>query len=318
MIEFTGRPAESFQFTEILYEKKDWVARITINRPHVYNCLNGDAVAQLSDALQDASWDDSVAVVVLTGAGDKAFCTGGDVKEYAETLLPRPRNYWKWFTYFGRALELLLNMGKPTIARLNGMAVGGGNEVHLACDLSIAADDVRIRQVGPSVGSVPAAGGTQWLPLLVGERRARQILMLNEWIPAQKALEWGLVNEVVPRKNLDAAVDEMCQKLIQKFPECMRYTREQLNFWKNLAWGMTAGHAREWLTLHYGALEPYEGMRSFVEKRPADYLRLRRAAAEGLSSEFLWGPYRHTCQNCGAKGLPEVFTYCGVCGSKLE
>src|SRR5215470_8130830 len=103
--------------------------------------------------------------------------------------------------------ERLRNIGKPTLARLNGIVVGGGNELNMACDLAVAADDIYIRQVGTARGSVPAAGATQWLPLIVGDRRAREILWLCEEIPAQKALEWGLVNQVVPRVKLDEAVE---------------------------------------------------------------------------------------------------------------
>src|SRR3990172_2940495 len=168
-----GRPAESFQFKDILYEKKDWVARVTINRPKVYNSYSTETLLEMGEAFQDAAWDDGVAVLVLTGAGDKAFCTGGDVREYAETYTRIPRDYWKYMGIFSQAHDRLRNIGKPTIARLNGMVVGGGNEFNMACALAVAADDVIIRQVGTARGSVPAAGATQWLPLIVGDRRAR-------------------------------------------------------------------------------------------------------------------------------------------------
>jgi len=312
-----GRPAESFQFKDILYEKKDWVARVTINRPKVYNSYSTETLLEMGEAFQDAAWDDGVAVLVLTGAGDKAFCTGGDVREYAEIYTRTPRDYWKYMGIFSQAHDRLRNIGKPTIARLNGMVVGGGNEFNMACDLAIAADHVMIRQVGTRVGSVAAGGATQWLPLMVGDRRARQILWLCEEIDAQTCLQWGLVNEVVPAAELDGAVDAMCRKLVEKFPECLRYTKQQTNFWKDLAWHNTIGHAREWLTLHFASLEPYEGMTAFVEKRQPDYLGLRRRAAEGGSSEFVWGPYTQRCPACGAKGIPEAFTFCGKCGAKL-
>ncbi len=314
---FTPRPAEEFTFREILYTKKEWVATVTMNRPHVYNAYSATSLHEMIQAFQDASWDDSIAVLVLTGAGDKAFSTGGDVQEYAECYTKRPREYWKWMGLFIQCLDLLRNLGKPVIARLNGMVVGGGNEFNLACDLAIAADHVKFRQVGTRVGSVAAGGATQWLPILIGERRAREMTFLCEEIDAKTALQWGLVNQVVPYAELDAAVAEMCGKLIEKFPECLRYTKQQINFWKDLAWHSTIGHARDWLTLHYTSIEPYEGMTSFVQKRPADYLGLRRRAAEGRSSEFLWGPYAKTCPQCKAKGIPEEFTYCGACGAKL-
>ena len=120
------------------------------------------------------------------------------------------------------------------------------------------------------------AGATQWLPIIVGDRRAREILMLCGEIPAKKALEWGLINQVVPRKNLDKAVDEMAEKLINKLPECTRYAKQQLNFWRDLSWSMTIGHLKDWLTVHTGAPEVREGVRAFVEKREIDYKKLRR------------------------------------------
>jgi enoyl-CoA hydratase/carnithine racemase len=317
MAVFAGKPAEEFNFEEIIYEKKDWVATITINRPHVYNCYSTKTLQELSAAYKDASWDDSVAVVVLTGAGDKAFCTGGDVAEYADDFTKRPRDYWKWMGLFIEAHDLFRNIGKPTIARINGIVAGGGNEWNMACDLAIMADHANIRQVGVKVGSVAAGGATQWLPIIVGDRRAREILWLCEPIDAQKCLDWGLVNQVVPKEQLDEAVVEMCKKLINKFPECLRYTKQQTNFWKDLAWSSTIGHAKDWLALHFASVEPYEGMKSFVEKRPTNYIGLREKAAAGKSSEFLYGPYIKECSKCGAKGMPEEFAFCGTCGAKL-
>ena len=317
MKELEARPAESFEFEEILYSKADWVATITINRPEVYNAYSTRTLAEMVEAFKDASRDDAVAVVVLTGAGEKAFCTGGDVKEYQSTFLRRPHDYWKWMGYFMEALDMLRNNGKPAIARLNGIVAGGGNELNLACDLAVAADHVTIRQVGTRVGSVACGGATQWLPLTIGDRRAREMLYTCEPISAQQALDWGLVNRVVPYAELDAAVDDLVKKIVDKFPECIRYTKQQVNFWKDFAWYQTAGHGRDWLALHYTSLEPWEGMTAFVEKRKADYVGVRERASCEQSSEFVWGPYTQTCAACGAKGIPESFKFCGSCGAKL-
>jgi naphthoate synthase len=136
-------------------------------------------------------------------------------------------------------------------------------------------------------------------------------------ISAQQALDWGLVNRVVPYAQLDAAVSDLVAKIVNKFPECTRYTKQQVNFWKDFAWHQTAGHGRDWLALHYASLEPWEGMTAFVEKRPADYVGVRERASSELSSEFVWGPYTQTCTACGAKGIPESFKFCGACGAKL-
>jgi enoyl-CoA hydratase/carnithine racemase len=254
---------------------------------------------------------------VLTGAGDRAFCTGGDVAEYAGEYTRRPRDYWKYMTLFIEAHDALRNIGKPAIARLNGIVAGGGNEWNMDCDLAVAADDVTIRQVGTKVGSVAAGGATQWLPIMIGDRRAREMLLTCEPVTAQKALEWGLVNRVVPRSELDAAVDALCQNLIDKFPECLRYTKQQLNFWKDLPWHLTAGHARDWLSLHFASREPWEGMTAFVDKRPIDYRALRECARDGGATESVWGPPTGTCPACGARGLPEGMAFCGQCGQKL-
>lgn len=312
---FGGGEKPEFKFLE--YSKSESVARVTINRPEAYNAYNTPCLVELREAFRDATFDDQVAVVVLTGAGDKAFCTGGDVKEYAEIYTRYPRDYWKYMTCFQEALDAIRNTGKPVIARLNGMVVGGGNELNLACDLAVAADHAVFRQVGASVGSVAAGGATQWLPITIGDRRAREMLFLCEEIPAAKALEWGLVNQVVPKAQLDEAVNTLVGKLLDKFPECLRYTKQQVNFWKDMVWHLTIGHARDWLTLHFTDVEPYEGMTAFVEKRPPDHRGLRKKAAEGGSSEYLFGPPSKTCANCGAKGLPADFKHCGICGAKL-
>ena len=205
---FPVRSPDSLGLKEVLYEKSDWIARVTINRPHNYNAYSTPALQELAAAFQDASWDDNVAVVVYTGTGDRAFCTGGDVKEYAEDYLKRPHDYWKYMGLFSRYIESIMNCGKVVVARLNGIAVGGGHESHMACDLSILGSHAYIGQVGSKVGSVACGGATQWLSVFIGERRARQMLFLNEPIPAQKCLEWGLINEVAPTvKKGDAYLD---------------------------------------------------------------------------------------------------------------
>ncbi len=341
---FPSRPADSFSFEEILYAKSGGAARITINRPKAYNAYTTGTLEELAAALRDASFDDAVGVVVLTGTGDRAFCTGGDVKEYAATYIETPRDYWKYMSLFRAYIEAILNTGKPVVARINGMAVGGGNETQLACDLSVIAQHTFVKQVGTHVGSVACGGATQWLPLVAGDRRAREMLMLNEPVPAEKALQWGLVNWVVPsvRRNdewieqatpdeiahaqrgaadyridlsrLDSFVDDLASRLLASFPECTRYTKQQTNFWKDLGWSSTVRHAQDWLALHYACWEPLEGMQAFVEKRPARYEQLRTRAAQGTSSELPWGAPVRTCADCGAQALPAEHRFCGACG----
>lgn len=285
---YVGRDPESFEFRFIRYEKREQRATVTINRPKVLNAVNHGVLEEMTVALKDASWDDAIGVVILTGAGDRAFCTGADLNEQKD-FLKRPRDYWKWMGDFIECHERLRNLGKPTIARLNGIVVGGGNEFNLSCDLAVAADDIYIRQVGTSHGSVALAGATQFLPLIVGERRAREILLLNEAIPAHKALEWGLVNWVVPRAELDAKVTEVAAKLLAKFPEKTRYTKQQLNFWRDLSWHLTIGHGRDWLAIHNTSPETWEGVNAFRAKRSPDYAGLRRRRAEDRAPEWLHG-----------------------------
>jgi enoyl-CoA hydratase/carnithine racemase len=288
MRSFIGKNPDSFGFEAIGYSKGAGRATITLNRPEVLNAVNGRMLAELNLALKDASWDDAVGVIVLTGSGERAFCVGADLQEQQQ-FLERPRDYWKWMGEFIEVHERLRNLGKPTVARLNGIVVGGGNEFNLSCDLAIAADDIYIRHVGTSHGSVALAGATQFLPLVVGERRAREILLLNEPIPAAKALAWGLVNDVVARPDLDAKVDEVVEKLLAKFPEKTRYTKQQLNFWRDLSWHLTIGHGRDWLAIHNTSPETREGMQAFLEKRSPDYAEIRRRWAEDDGPEWPGG-----------------------------
>ena len=276
---FPAAQAESaFDFQHIQYCKEGLRATVTINRPEVLNCLNFPTLRELYRAFEDVSWDDRIRVLVVTGAGERAFCTGADLAEQADQCLGHPNAYWKWMGAFIEMHDKLRNIGKVTVARLNGMVVGGGNELNMSCDLAVAADDIVIRHVGPARGSVPAGGATQWLPLIVGDRRAREILFLCEEIPAAKALDWGLINQVVPRRDLDATVDSLCRKLEDRLPECTRYTKQQLNFWRDFSWHLTVGHARDWLSIHNLAPEVTEGIRAFTEKRPIDYAKIRDEA----------------------------------------
>jgi enoyl-CoA hydratase/carnithine racemase len=344
---FQSKSPDALGLTQVKYEKGGSIARVTIARAQAYNAYTTRTLEELTAALRDAAQDDAVGVIVITGQGDRAFCTGGDVKEYAEEYVRRPRDYWKYMGLFRGYIEAILDSGKPTIARVNGMAVGGGNETHLACDLSVMAEHAYLRQVGTHVGSVAAGGATQWLPLHVGDRRAREILLLNRPIPPRQALEWGLTNRVVPSvqkegawvenatpeqiraaqemrdgyavslAKLDEAVDQLAASLLESFPECARYTKEQTNFLKSFVWHSTVGHAREWLSLHFACGEPFEGMRAFVEKRPARYREARERAVSDSGPESPWGTFFTRCASCGAEGLPSRFEFCGRCGARL-
>jgi enoyl-CoA hydratase/carnithine racemase len=260
------RSPEELGFERVVYEKAPPRATITLNRPERLNAFDFQMLRELARACEDASWDDEIRVVVLTGAG-RAFCVGADLRSWAEEYVGRPGEYWKWFGAFKDAHDRLREIGKPTVARINGVCVGGGNELQLACDLAVIASDAYIRHVGPEHGSVPAGGATQWLPITVGDRRAREILLLCDEISAEQAAAWGLVNRAVPPPELDAAVDEYVEKLAAKLPQTVRYTKQQLNFWRDLAWHETVNHARDWLALSMATEEPQEAVKAFLERR---------------------------------------------------
>ncbi|MGZ8474810.1 MAG: enoyl-CoA hydratase-related protein [Candidatus Limnocylindria bacterium] len=308
----TGSPVAvdptTLGFERIRYERDTaaGVATVTIDRQSVLNALDFPTLRELARAFEQASWDDSVSCVVVTGAGDRAFCTGADLDEQA-AMGATSGQYWRWMGAFIEMHDRLRHIGKPTIARINGICVGGGNELQIACDLSVIVDDAYIRHVGPEHGSVPAGGATQWLPLIVGDRRAREIVMLCEPIPAAQALEWGLVSRVVPRAELDTTVADLAANLARKLPEAMRYTKTQLNWWRDLVWSQTVEHARDWLAVHSTADETKEAVAAFHEKRRPRFAELRRLEAdEGRK-----------CPSCGAVGLPTAHRFCGACGVEL-
>jgi len=257
-------PAE-LGFARIRYEKAPPRATITLARPERLNAFDFQMLRELARACEDASWDDEIRVVVVTGEG-RAFCVGADLKSWEDDLVGNPSEYWKWFGAFKDMHDRLREIGKPTLARVNGIAVGGGNELQMACDLAVMVDDAFIRHVGLEHGSVPAGGATQWLPIMVGERRAREIVLMCEEIPAAQAAEWGLVNWVVPRAELDAKVDEVVEKLARKLPQTTRYAKQQLNWWRDVSWHETVGHARDWLALSMLNDETRDAIEAFLQR----------------------------------------------------
>jgi enoyl-CoA hydratase/carnithine racemase len=261
-------PAEpaALGFEAIVYEKAPPRATIRLNRPDVLNAFDFRMLREIARAAEDASWDDEIRVVVVTGTG-RAFCVGADLRSWDEDYLGHPKEYWKWFGAFKDAHDRLRELGKPTIARVNGIAVGGGNELQMACDLAVMVDDAFIRHVGLEHGSVPAGGATQWLQLMVGDRRAREIVFLCDEVPARQAADWGLVNRAVPAAELDTVVDEWVEKLARKLPQTTRYAKHQLNVWRDLAWHQTVGHARDWLALSMLNDETQDAVRGFLERR---------------------------------------------------
>ena len=261
----------SMDYTDILYAKTNGVAWITINRPEVRNAFRTKTVAELTDAFLDARWDPSVGVVVLTGSGNKAFCSGGDQKERGQggyAADTRPMDV--------EALHSAIrHIPKPVIAMVNGFAIGGGHVLHLLCDLSIASDNAVFGQTGPRVGSVDAGHGTGFLARVVGEKKAREIWYLCRQYSAGEALAMGLVNRVVPAAELRAETERWCGELLEKSPTALALAKQSFNIDSEQRAGV-AQFAHTALNLYYQTEEAMEGRNAFVEKRPVNFAKFRR------------------------------------------
>src|SRR6266480_3239777 len=224
-----GAQVKVEEFTDVVYEVRgdDAVAIVRINRPERYNAFRGRTVDELIAAFKSAWADRDVACVVLTGAGDKAFCAGGDVKERAETGGYGPT---EWGTFeIERLHRIIRDIPKPVIAAVNGVAVGGGHVLHVLCDLSIAAEHARFGQTGPRVGSFDAGFGAAYLARVVGEKRAREIWFLCRQYDAATAERWGLVNRVVPARELRAEVRRWADEILALSPTALRFVKQSFN-----------------------------------------------------------------------------------------
>lgn len=317
------------EFTDIIYEKKDFIARVTIDRSAAYNAYTDHTLREMAAAFRDAAGDNGVAVLVLTGAGDRAFCAGGDVQQHGDEHIGHTQAFREWMDALIDAHTALRRLGKPSIARINGMVAGGGNDWNLACDLAIAADHAKFVQIETKIGLATAAGAAHWLPLLVGERRARELFLTGEPISANKALLWGLVNDVVPYRQLDKAVEDLCQKIIDRFPESARLAREQLSFWKDLAWDSMIKESRDRLATQFAGEEASIGLRALAGKQEADYRGFRSNVLAAREREPSYSEDvasagdqtmtigRRSCYSCGAQDIPPSFEYCGLCGTRL-
>lgn len=254
-------------FKDILYEKKDGVATVTINREHRRNAFTGDTMVELNEAFLDAWNDRDVGVCVLTGAGEKAFCSGGDQKARAEKG-----------GYGGKkgldVMGLIRKIPKPVIARVNGYAIGGGQILQMVCDLAIASEDAIFGQVGPRVGSVDPGWGTAYMARLIGERKAKELWYLCRQYSAKEAMEMGLVNAVVPYAKLDEEVDKWCQEILDKSPTAIEIAKHSFNCDMDHIFGI-AGLGIKALRLFYNTDEAKEGGRAFVEKRKPDFGKFR-------------------------------------------
>jgi len=305
-----------FDFQDILYEKKDHIARIIINRPQARNALSPNVFKELAEAFHDVGYDPAIGVVVLTGAGDEAFAAGADVKNFNKRTTRDSLEGLMIADHFNTMASAMRNCGKPIIARIFGDVIGGGFELLLFCDLAIAADNTRLIGGEAFIGAVPI-GATQLLTVTIGDKRARWMLLTDDRIDAQTAYEWGLVNKVVPFKKLDEEVDKLCQTLLHKFPWALRFTKTQLNFWHDIT-STILYQGRDFWAVHVACTaEMLEGTSAFLEKRPTAWMEMRAKAALGKPAEYIWGAPLKNCSRCGAKNLPDDFKFCGKCGTKL-
>jgi 2-ketocyclohexanecarboxyl-CoA hydrolase len=256
-------------YQDILYELRPaGVARITINRPERYNAFRGRTVEELIDAFQRAGWDRAIGVIVLGGAGDKAFCTGGDQTAHDGQYDGRGT--------IGLPIEelqsLIRDVPKPVIARVQGFAIGGGNVLATLCDLTIASERAQFGQVGPKVGSVDPGFGTAYLARVVGEKKAREIWYLCRRYGAEEAMRMGLVNAVVPHDELDAEIDRWCAELLEKSPTALAIAKRSFNADTESIRGISS-MGMQALTLYYDTPESKEGGDAFREKRKPDFRR---------------------------------------------
>jgi 2-ketocyclohexanecarboxyl-CoA hydrolase len=259
-------------FEDILYEKRDGVATITINRPQVLNAFRARTVEEMLEAMRDAEGDREIGVIVLAGAGDRAFCAGGDNSARAGSAEGSGG-------YGGRGLvglpieelhSAIRDSRKPVIAKVQGYAIGGGNVLATVCDLTIASDTAQFGQVGPRVGSVDPGWGTAYLSRLVGEKRAREIWFLCRRYTAAEAYKMGLVNKVVPADRLDAEVATWCREILALSPTAIAIAKRSFNADSENIRGIGA-LGFESLALYYDTEEAREGTRAFLEKRPPDF-----------------------------------------------
>ena len=255
-------------FEDISYEVRDGGAYLTIDRPHRYNAFRARTVEELIAAFRLAWADPTVRAVVLTGAGEKAFCTGGDVKQRAETGDYGPSESGMF--EIGYLQKLIRDIPKPVIAAVNGAAIGGGHVLHVLCDVSIASETARFGQAGPRVGSFDAGFGTAYLARVVGEKKAREIWFFCRQYDAQEALAMGLVNKVVPAGELMAEAARWVAEVVALSPTAIRFLKQSFNADTDHQAGLS-NLAMTALDMFSVSPEGMEGARAFAEKRPADF-----------------------------------------------
>jgi len=274
----------SRKYRDILYEVKDQVAWITINRPRVLNAFREQTLDEMIDAMKATREDPSIVCAVVTGAGDKAFSAGGDF--YAMKRL----NFTNGYMWNDRMLGLAMTIRGlpiPVIAMVNGWCMGGGHELALWCDLVIASDNAVLGQTGATVGACPTVGATQYLPRLIGERLAREMIFCARRFNAAEAVEVGLINKCVPQQELRNETLKWCEKMKGHSALTIRMTKRSLNFESDHLYASWQ-HGMELLAHVWGSEEAKEGMDAFLAGRKPDFQRFRMRGKKELE-QYLAG-----------------------------
>jgi dihydroxynaphthoic acid synthetase len=259
------------KYKDVLFEVVDQIAWVTINRPHTLNACRELTLDEITDAVRSTRDDPSIACVVITGAGDRAFCSGGDFASM-KRLSWASAAHWN-DRMLGCAMAIR-GLSIPVIAMVNGWCMGGGNELALWCDIVVASDNAVFGQTGAKVGACPTVGATQYLPRIIGERRAREMIFCARKFSAQEAVAIGLANYCVPPSRLRATTIELCETIKSHSPQTLRMTKVSLNHESdNLYASWRAG--MEFLAHVWGSEESLEGMNAFVEKRKPDFNKFR-------------------------------------------
>ena len=259
-------------YEDVIYEQIGRTAIITINRPHKYNAFRPRTVVELLDAFQQAGWNRDIGSIVFTGAGAKAFCTGGDQSDHAGGQYGNNDARGAVGMPVEELHSIIRDVPKPVIAKVRGYAIGGGNVFATLCDMTIASDNAVFGQVGPKMGSVDAGFGTAYLARLVGEKKAREIWYMCKRYSAKEALDMGLINAVVPDAELDAEVLRWCEEINKRSPTAIALAKKSFNADTESIRGM-GQLAMQALRLYYNTEESQEGVRALNEKREPDFLK---------------------------------------------
>jgi enoyl-CoA hydratase len=255
-------------YDNLLFEVSDKIARITFNRPNVLNALNRKTMDELGDCLKKVRADDDIRVLILTGAGEKAFIAGADINELSQQTPVNGRE----FTLYGQEIiHRLETLGKPAIAAINGFALGGGCELALACTLRIASRNAKLGQPEVKLGIIPGYGGSQRLPRLCGKGVAQELILTGEMISAEEALRVGLVNRVVESGELLATAEAIAKKIIANAPLAVKYAMEAVE--RGMEMPQEEGLYLEatLFGLCCATQDMREGTRAFLEKRPPKF-----------------------------------------------